>query len=85
MTASHSASVMFVEHPVAEDAGVVDETSRPPKVSTAWSIRRLAPSKSEHVVAVGDGLAAHGLDLGDDVVRRAGALARCRPSRHRGR
>ena len=47
-------------------------TSRPPKVSTAVLTRRCAPSQLGDVVAVGDSLAAHGLDLLDDLLRGAG-------------
>ena len=60
MTASHSSSVMFDEHAVAQDAGVVDERrARSPNVSIAVLTSRCAPSQSATLVAVGDGLAAH--------------------------
>ena len=72
MTASHSASVMLASIRSRRMPALLTRTSRPPKVSIACCTSRSAPSQSRDVVAVGDGLAAHGLDLGDDVVRRAG-------------
>ncbi len=63
MTASHSSSVMLVEHPVAQDAGVVDDD-----VEVAEGLDRrvdqpLGALPRRDVVAVGDRLAAHRLDL----------------------
>ena len=41
-----------------------------PKTSTAWSHHRLGLVEVGDVGAVDDGVAAHGLDLGDDLVGR---------------
>ena len=76
MTASHSASVMFASIRSRRMPALLTSTSRPPKVSTACCDQALGAVPVRDVVGVGDGLAAHGDDLVDDVVRRTGRRAR---------
>jgi hypothetical protein len=63
------------EHAIAEDACVVDHDVEPPVRVDGEIDEALRPGEVGDVVAVSDGLAAHRLDLGDDVVGRADALA----------
>ena len=71
MTASHSSSLMLIEHAVAQDAGVVDEDVEAPEGVDRRVDEVLGALPVGDVVGVGDRLAARCLDLGDDVVRRA--------------
>ena len=77
MTASHSASVMLTSMRSRRMPALLTSTSRPPKVSIALLDQPLGAVEVGDVVAVGDGLAAHGLDLVDDLLGRA---RRRRPS-----
>ena len=65
------------EHPVAQDAGVVDEDVEPAERVDRVLDEAAGAGEVGDVLAVGDGLAARGLDLGDDLLRRrqVGALA----------
>ena len=64
------------EHAVAQDAGVVDEHVEAAERLDGGVDEALGALPVGDVVAVGDGLAAHRLDLVDDVLRRAGRLTR---------
>ena len=57
------------EHPVAQDAGVVDQHVEVAEGLDGAVDEALAALPVGDVVAVGDGLAAHGLDLLDDLLR----------------
>ena len=71
MTASHSSSVMLVEHAVAQDAGVVDQHVEVAEGLDRGVDQALRALPRRDVVAVGDGLAAHARDLLDHLLGRA--------------
>ena len=75
MTASHSASSMFTSIRSRRMPALLTRTSRPPKVSMAWSHEALGAVPVGDVVGVGDGLAPGGDDLVDDGLGRAGRRA----------
>jgi hypothetical protein len=58
------------EHTVAQDAGVVHEDVEVAERLDGGVDQALAAFPVGHVVAVGDGLAAHALDLGHDLLGR---------------
>lgn len=60
------------EHPVAEDAGVVDEDVQPPERLSRLPYEPLAAIPGGHVVRVGHGAAAVSRDLVHDLLRRTG-------------
>ena len=69
ITLSHSSSVMLIEHPVAQDAGVVDEDVEAPE-RVDGGLHHLACLREVcDVGAVRDRLAAGCLDLLDDLLR----------------
>ena len=86
MTASHSSTDMFGEHPVAQEAGVVDEHVEPAeRVDARSATSRCGAVPVGDVVGVGDRLAAGRADLVDDLLRgrrptspRPRATCRCR-------
>jgi len=63
------------EHAVTEDPGVVDEDVESPERLDRGVDEPLRTGELRHVLAVGHGLAAERLDLGDDAVRRVGVGA----------
>ena len=76
---------LVVERLVAQDAGVVDDdVDALEGVERGLHDRRAALDRGDRVV-VGDGLAAGGLDLVDDLLRRAGVGAGAVDRRRRGR
>ena len=76
MTASHSSSVMLVSMRSRRMPALLTTAWRSPNVSIAVLISRCAPSHDDDAVAVGDGLAAHSLDLLDDLLGRAEVATR---------
>ena len=76
MTASHSSSVMFESMRSRRMPALLISTWRSPNVSIAAVTSRSAPAKSLDVVAVGDRLAAHRLDLVDDLLGGREIVAR---------
>ena len=71
MTASHSSSVMLTSTRSRRMPALFTSTCRSPNASTAVLIEALAALPVGDVVGVGDGLAAHGLDLVDDLLAPA--------------
>ena len=77
MTASHSSSVADDEHAVAHQAGVVHDHVEPAERVDGGVDEPSGAVPVGHVVAVDDRLAAHRLDVGDDLGRRPrGRVAR---------
>ena len=64
------------EHPVTEDAGVVDHDVEFAEVFDRLVHHALGTLPAGDVVAVDDGLAAHAFDLGNDVLGWGGVVAR---------
>ena len=56
------------EHPVAQDAGVVDDDVEPAEAVDRALHHPTGGLEVADVVGVGDGLAAHALDLVDDLL-----------------
>ena len=79
MTASHSSSVIENSIRSRRMPALLTSTSRPPNVSTASCTIAVGVGERTDVADVGDGLAAGGGDLVDDLLRRtdvaAGAVA----------
>jgi hypothetical protein len=63
------------EHAVTEDAGVVDQDVEPAEGLDGGRDEPLGAVPVADVIGVGDGLAAHGLDLVHDVLGRALVVA----------
>ena len=81
MTESHSVLGHVHDHPVAEDPGVVDEDVEAAELVDRLLHHAAGAREVGDVVAVRDGLAARGLDLLDDLLRRrcVGSVA-CEPA-----
>ena len=85
MTSSKSCSAHRHEHPVAEDAGVVDDDVEVAERLDGEVDDRLGVVERADAVGRGDGLAAGGDDLVDDRLGGGGVGAASRRWRRRGR
>ena len=85
MTASHSSSRVVDEHPVAEEAGVVDQHVEPAEGLDRRARQARGPVPVGDVVAVGDGLAAARADRVDDLAGRRRGPPLTSRRRRRGR
>ena len=71
MTASHSSLLMFLDHPVAQDPGVVHQDVETPELVERQLSQLFAALEARDVAVVRDGLAPLGDDLVGHLARRS--------------